>query len=55
MKMEPIESSETSATNTQTPGIYRKESILRLEHGESLKSRIQVHCQYELFYSTDTM
>jgi hypothetical protein len=40
MKMEPIESSETSASNTQTPGIYPKESILHLEHGESLKSRI---------------
>jgi hypothetical protein len=24
MKMEPIESSETSASNTQTPGIYPK-------------------------------
>jgi hypothetical protein len=26
MKMEPIVSSETSASNTQTPGIYPKES-----------------------------
>ena len=29
MKMEPIESSETSASNTQTPGIYPKESGLQ--------------------------
>jgi hypothetical protein len=28
MKMEPIESSETSASNTQTPGIYPKERKL---------------------------
>jgi hypothetical protein len=27
--MEPIESSETSASNTQTPGIYPKESELQ--------------------------
>jgi hypothetical protein len=40
MKMEPIESSETSASNTQTPGIYPKERKLYLEHGENLKSRI---------------
>jgi hypothetical protein len=39
MKTEAIESSETSASNTQTPEIYPKESILHLEHGESLKSR----------------
>jgi hypothetical protein len=35
MKMEPIESSETSASNTQTPGIYPKESELHLQHGEN--------------------
>jgi hypothetical protein len=28
IKMEPIENSETSASNTQTPGIYPKESEL---------------------------
>jgi hypothetical protein len=39
MKMEPIESSETSANNTQTPGTYSKESKLHLKHGENLKSR----------------
>jgi hypothetical protein len=39
MKMEPIEGSETSAVRTKTPGNYPKESILRTEHGESLKSR----------------
>jgi hypothetical protein len=37
--MEPIESSETSAFKTQTPGKYPKENILHKEHGESLKSR----------------
>ena len=41
MKMEPIESSETSAFKTQTPGKYPKENILHKEHGESLKSRKQ--------------
>jgi hypothetical protein len=38
--MELIVSSETSANKTQTPGIYPKENILHLEHGENLKSRI---------------
>jgi len=38
-KMEPIESSETSAFKPQTPGKYTKENILHKEHGESLKSR----------------
>jgi hypothetical protein len=28
------------ANKTQTPGIYPKENILHLEHGENLKSRI---------------
>jgi len=36
MKMELIEGSETSAIRTQTPGNYPKESILQIEHGESL-------------------
>jgi hypothetical protein len=39
MKMGPIESSETSANNTQTPGTCPKESKLHLKHGENLKSR----------------
>jgi hypothetical protein len=39
LKMEPTVSSETSANKTQTPGIYPKENILNLEHGENLKSR----------------
>jgi hypothetical protein len=41
MKTEPIVSSETSASNTQTSGIYPKESELHLQHGENLnlKSR----------------
>ena len=40
MRMEPTESSETSAVNvTWTPGTYPKDNKLQLEHGESLKSR----------------
>ena len=39
MRMEPTESSETSAINiTLTPGTYPKDDKLQLEHGESLKS-----------------
>jgi hypothetical protein len=46
--MEPIVSSETSASNTQTPGNYPKESELRLQHGENsnLKSRILLIYQH---------
>ena len=33
-------SSETSAIRTQTPGNYPKRNKLHLEHGESLKTRI---------------
>ena len=40
MKMEPIVSSETSAIRTQMPGNYPKRNKLRLEHGESLKTRL---------------
>jgi len=40
MKMEPIEGSETSTIRTKMPGNYPKENILHIEHGESLKSRI---------------
>ena len=40
MRMEPTESSETSAINiTWTPGTYPKDNKLQLEQGESLKSR----------------
>jgi hypothetical protein len=39
--MEPIEGSETSAFETQTPGKYPKENILHKEHGERLKSRLE--------------
>jgi len=43
MRMEPTDSSETSAINvTWTPGTYPKDNKLQLEHGESLKSSIQV-------------
>jgi len=40
MKMEPIVSSETSAIRTQTPGNYPKRNKLHLEHGESLKTKL---------------
>ena len=43
MKMEPIESSETSAIRTQTPGNYSKESTIHIKHGESLKSGILLY------------
>jgi len=42
MKMEPIVSSETSAIRTQTPGNYPKRNNLHLEHGESLRTRLNV-------------
>ena len=44
MKMEQTECSETSAYKIQMPGNYPKESIQHTEHGESLKSRIQMFC-----------
>jgi hypothetical protein len=37
--MEPIQSSETSAFNTQTPGKYPEDNLSLLQHGESLKTR----------------
>jgi hypothetical protein len=42
--MEPIERSETSASNTQTPGNYPKETVLHLQHGENsnLKSKYTI-------------
>jgi len=42
MKMEPIVSSETSAIRTQTPGNYPKRNNLHLEHGESLRTRLNL-------------
>jgi len=42
MKMELIEGYETSAIGILTPGNYSKENILHTEHGESLKSRVQL-------------
>jgi len=47
--MEPIASSETSAIRTQMPGNYPKRNKLRLEHSESLKTRIIL--QYSEFNS----
>ena len=46
MKMEQTECSETLAYKIQTPGNYPEESILRSEHGESLKSRILIMLFY---------
>ena len=44
MRMEPTESSETSAINvTWTPETYPKDNKLQLEHGESLKSSYTVY------------
>jgi hypothetical protein len=40
LKMEQIESPETSANTNQTPGKHPKDSTLNTKHGESLKSRI---------------
>jgi len=38
--MEPIVSSETSATKSQTPGNYPKRNKLHLQHGESLRTKM---------------
>jgi hypothetical protein len=40
-RKEPIESSETSASNTQTPGIYPKESTLHINY---LLNKLSVIC-----------
>jgi hypothetical protein len=40
--MEQTECSETPANKIQTPGNQAKERIQHSEHGESLKSRIDV-------------
>jgi len=42
MKMEQTERSETSAYKIQTPGNYPEENIQHTEHGESLKSRMNI-------------
>jgi len=41
--MEQIERSEMSAYKIQMPGNYPEESIQHSEHGESLKSRTDLH------------
>jgi hypothetical protein len=46
LKMEPIQSSETSAFNTQTPGKYPEDNLSLLQHGESLKTRTQTSSSY---------
>jgi hypothetical protein len=66
MKMELIESSETSASNTQTPGTYPKESILLLKVNNFMSKhllqlcsskvcdqfnlRIMLNCIIEMFF-----
>jgi hypothetical protein len=42
MKMEQIEYSETSAYKIQTPGNHPEENIQHTEHGESLKSKMEI-------------
>ena len=51
-KMEPIEGSETSAYNNQTPGKHPKEYIIDSKHGESLKSRMVLDVWKECGTST---
>jgi len=50
MKMEPIVSSETSATKSQTPGNYPKRNKLHLQHGESLRTRLSNNDFQILFF-----
>jgi hypothetical protein len=40
MKMEPLQCSETSAYNIQTPGDYPEDNILHPQQGGSLKTTI---------------
>jgi hypothetical protein len=42
MKMEPTQSSETSAFNTQTPRKYPEGYFSLLQHGESLKTTMSL-------------
>jgi hypothetical protein len=51
MKMDPIVSSETSTSNTQTPGIYPKESELHLQHGENLNLKSSILNQSAVIYT----
>jgi len=44
--MEPIRSSETSATKNQTPGNHPKKNSLQLIHGENLKTRNPLTSEY---------
>jgi len=44
LKMEPTQSSETSAFNTRTPGKYPEDNLSLLQHGESLKTRKMQWC-----------
>jgi hypothetical protein len=39
LRMEPTQSSETSAFNTQTSGKYPEDNLSLLQHDESLKTR----------------
>jgi hypothetical protein len=39
--MDPIQSSETLAFNTQTPGKYPEDNLSLLQHGESLKTKTE--------------
>ena len=50
MEMEQTECSETSAYIFQTPGNYPEGSIIYLEHGENLKSRMH---QVLIYAQTD--
>jgi hypothetical protein len=45
--MEPIQSSETSAFNTQTPGKYPEDNLSLLQHGESLKTRVEFQLLFQ--------
>ena len=55
MRMEPAESSETSAINvTWKPGTYPKDNKLQLEHGESLKSS-DIHISFPKLSESHTV
>jgi hypothetical protein len=48
--MEPIERSETSASNTQTPGDYPKETVLHLQHGENSNLKSTFYFSMSLYF-----
>jgi hypothetical protein len=50
LKMEPTQSSETSAFNTQTPGKYPEDNLSLLQHGESLKTRNTYNIFIKILY-----